>query len=49
MVHEQVSSLGVSIVHRESVSLRGWGRAGEMKGSGVATVLSGPAATSKSG
>lgn len=48
VVHEHVSFLGVSRVHRQSASLRAWGKVGEMKGSGAATVLDSPAATSES-
>lgn len=48
VVHEHVSSLSVSRAHRESASLRAWGRAGETKSSGAATALDSPAATSES-
>lgn len=48
VVHEHVGYLGVHRVHRESLSLRAWGRAGETKSSAAATVLDSPAATSES-
>lgn len=48
MVHGLVSSLGVSRAHRESTSLRAWGKVGGMKGSSAMMVLDSPAIVSES-
>ena len=39
VVQEHIGSLGVSRVRREGTSLRVWGKVGDVRSSGAATVL----------